>query len=147
MTFPSRTFGAGQERRYFDYLRSVEGSAEKPKALKAAILESLGGRTLYYNRADGDEERTIIGCIPRPFAYAVGPEGVFHLECHTPTTEDRSRRTLRHWDARTGQDRILDTLDTGDWIALGLSASPDGRSILYTRAAVSEDLMMIENFR
>jgi len=40
VTFPSRSFGAGQERRYFDYLRSVEGSAEKPKALKAAILDA-----------------------------------------------------------------------------------------------------------
>ena len=25
VTFPSRAFGAGNERRYFDYLRSAEG--------------------------------------------------------------------------------------------------------------------------
>ncbi len=27
VTFPSRAFGAGNERRFFDYLRSVEGQA------------------------------------------------------------------------------------------------------------------------
>jgi hypothetical protein len=26
VTFPSRAFGAGSERRYFDYLRSVDGT-------------------------------------------------------------------------------------------------------------------------
>ena len=29
LTFPSRAFGAGTERKYFDYLRAVDGSAEK----------------------------------------------------------------------------------------------------------------------
>jgi hypothetical protein len=38
VTFPSRTFGAGSERRYFDYLRSVEGTADAIKAVKAWIL-------------------------------------------------------------------------------------------------------------
>jgi hypothetical protein len=27
VTFPSRAFGAGNERRYFDYLRSTDGAA------------------------------------------------------------------------------------------------------------------------
>ena len=39
VTFPSRAFGAGSERRYFDYLRSVEGTAEAVKAVKAWILD------------------------------------------------------------------------------------------------------------
>ncbi len=29
VTFPSRAFGSGNERRYFDYLRSVEGTADR----------------------------------------------------------------------------------------------------------------------
>jgi hypothetical protein len=45
VTFPSRAFGAGQERRYFDYLRSVEGSAEKVKAVKQAIVSAHRERT------------------------------------------------------------------------------------------------------
>lgn len=38
VTFPSRAFGAGSERRYFDYLRSVEGTADAVKAVKAWIV-------------------------------------------------------------------------------------------------------------
>jgi hypothetical protein len=39
VTLPSRAFGAGTERRYFDYLRSVEGSASDSKRVKAWIVE------------------------------------------------------------------------------------------------------------
>jgi hypothetical protein len=38
VTFPSRAFGAGSERRFFDFLRSVDGEASPAKALKAAIV-------------------------------------------------------------------------------------------------------------
>ena len=40
VTFPSRAFGAGSERRFFDYLRSVEGDAAPAKALKQAIVDA-----------------------------------------------------------------------------------------------------------
>jgi len=40
VTFPSRAFGAGSERRYFDYLRSVDGlSTTKAGGVKAWIKE------------------------------------------------------------------------------------------------------------
>ncbi len=39
VTFPSRAFGAGSERRYFDYLRAVDASGETVKRVKAWILE------------------------------------------------------------------------------------------------------------
>ncbi len=39
VTFPSRAFGASTERKYFDYLRAVDGSGETVKAVKAWILE------------------------------------------------------------------------------------------------------------
>ena len=39
--FPARSFGAGGERRYFDYLRSVEGAAAEVKRVKAWILEEF----------------------------------------------------------------------------------------------------------
>jgi hypothetical protein len=39
VTFPSRAFGAGTERRYFDYLRSAEGSSVEVKRVKEWILE------------------------------------------------------------------------------------------------------------
>lgn len=40
VTFPSRAFGAGSDRRYFDYLRSIDGTPVAPKALKAWILDA-----------------------------------------------------------------------------------------------------------
>ena len=39
VTFPSRAFGSGSERRFFDYLRSVDGTAEPVKRVKAWILD------------------------------------------------------------------------------------------------------------
>jgi hypothetical protein len=38
VTFPSRAFGAGPERRYFDYLRSADGDAASVKNVKSWIL-------------------------------------------------------------------------------------------------------------
>jgi hypothetical protein len=39
VTFPSRAFGTGNERRFFDFLRSVEGSAADARRVKSWILE------------------------------------------------------------------------------------------------------------
>jgi len=39
VTFPSRAFGVGGERRFFDFLRSTEGSAAEAKRVKAWILD------------------------------------------------------------------------------------------------------------
>ena len=41
VTFPSRAFGVGNERKYFDYLRSVEGQATESKRVKAWILDEF----------------------------------------------------------------------------------------------------------
>jgi hypothetical protein len=41
VTFPSRAFGAGNDRKYFDFLRSVEGSAADAKRVKGWILEQF----------------------------------------------------------------------------------------------------------
>ena len=38
VTFPSRAFGVGGERRYFDFLRAIEGDGETVKRVKAWIL-------------------------------------------------------------------------------------------------------------
>lgn len=46
VTFPSRAFGAGNERRFFDYLRSVEGTSADSKRVKLWIMEQ------YRNRAE-----------------------------------------------------------------------------------------------
>jgi hypothetical protein len=41
VTFPSRAFGAGNDRRYFDYLRSVDGTVAEAKKVKAWIMEEF----------------------------------------------------------------------------------------------------------
>ena len=38
VTFPSRAFGAGAERKYLDYLRAVGADGETVKRVKAWIL-------------------------------------------------------------------------------------------------------------
>jgi hypothetical protein len=40
VTFPSRAFGAGSDRRYFDYLRAVEGDGETVKRVKTWIIDA-----------------------------------------------------------------------------------------------------------
>lgn len=40
VTVPSRAFGGGNERRFFDYVRSVDGTGAGVKALKAWIADS-----------------------------------------------------------------------------------------------------------
>ena len=40
VTFPSRAFGVGNDRKYFDYLRSVDGTAAPAKGLKAYIVKA-----------------------------------------------------------------------------------------------------------
>jgi hypothetical protein len=44
VTFPSRAFGAGTERRFFDYLRAVNGSGETVKTVKAWIVDEYTKR-------------------------------------------------------------------------------------------------------
>ena len=39
VTFPSRAFGSGGERRFFDYLRSTDGTLDAVKRVKAWILD------------------------------------------------------------------------------------------------------------
>ena len=39
VTFPSRAFGAGAERRFFDYLRATEADGETVRRVKAWILD------------------------------------------------------------------------------------------------------------
>jgi hypothetical protein len=44
ITFPSRAFGTGNDRRFFDFLRSVEGNGSDTKRIKAWILDAYRER-------------------------------------------------------------------------------------------------------
>lgn len=39
VTFPSRAFGTGTERKYFDYLRGADGTPAQARTVKDWILE------------------------------------------------------------------------------------------------------------
>ena len=41
VTFPSRAIGTGNERRFFDFLRSIEGNGADAKRVKAWILDEF----------------------------------------------------------------------------------------------------------
>jgi Tol biopolymer transport system component len=136
----------------------VEGGAEEQVTRDGGYFarDSFDGRTLYFKRgARGDPlvardtasgaERTIVNCVPA-FGYDVGPEGVYHFDCEY-ARDAPTYRALRHWDARTGEDREVALLQTGRWAALGLAVSPDGQSVLFVRVNPSFSVMMIENFR
>jgi len=117
-------------------------------------FESLDGRTLYYLRSMNDAllarptaggaERTVLRCV-NGWSYAVGPHGIFHVDCNPPDAPSASQHVLRHWDTATGRDRVVSTFEAPT--TFSLSVAPDGRSVLYDRSTQGYDLMMIENFR
>ena len=114
--------------------------------------ESADGKTLFFARTDnadspllalplaGGPERKVLDCVPGK-GFAVGPGGIYHLGC----TADLRSVPLYRLDPATGQDRLLGKLEDA---VSGLTVSPDGKTILYTkRESHGSDLMMIENFR
>jgi Tol biopolymer transport system component len=150
-------FGSNRTGRDEVWRASATGQGEEQLTRDGgcAPFESSDGRILYYLRncqnaalvarpTGGGNERTIVPCVDS-WNYAVGPQGVFHVDCNPPGAPSAPRRVLRFWDAATSQDRPVATIE-GGWVA-GVSASPDGRSVLWGRSMLASDLMMIENFR
>jgi hypothetical protein len=53
VTFPSRAFGAGQERRYFDFLRSQDGNIAAARTLKEWVVEQYRRQKREAGRGEG----------------------------------------------------------------------------------------------
>jgi Tol biopolymer transport system component len=116
--------------------------------------ESVDGKTLFFTRAlangtlwalplAGGPERKVLDCVSSK-GFTVGRGGVFHLGC----TADPHPRAVPLYllDPATGQDRFLGKPEMA--VLSGLTVSPDGKTILYTKLLdAAADLMMIENFR
>ena len=86
-------------------------------------------------------ERKLVDCVAGFGFFAVGLAGVYHLGCGA----DRSV-PLYLLDPATGRDRLLGKVENAS--SLGLTVSPDGKTILYARrVGEASDLLMIENFR
>jgi hypothetical protein len=129
----------------------VAGGAEEQITREGGVVpfESFDGRMLYYLRSwggaliarptGGGAERTILRCVGQS-TFAVGPQGIFYLDCGARPY------VVRHWNATTGQDRPIGTSEARSYVG-GMAASPDGQSILFSRSGYASDLMMIDNFR
>jgi hypothetical protein len=146
-------FGSNRTGRHEIWRVGALGGVEEQVTHEGGCIpvESLDGGTLYYRRTcfegrmpvlarptAGGAERTILKCVDG-LSFAVDARGVFHVDCD-------SEQTLRLWEAATGKDRAVGTFDE-EHRKVGLSVSPDGRSIVYARTLQESDLVMIENFR
>jgi Tol biopolymer transport system component len=129
----------------------VAGGAEERVTQGGGSLpyESIDGRTLLFLRKYPDSpllSLPLAGGAERPIAacasgFAVSSSGVYYAECPSGQPPEAS---LVLWDPATGRDRPLRKVGP----AFGLTVSPDGRTILYTKQVDSgSDVMMIENFR
>ena len=115
-------------------------------------LESMDGKDLFYKRdfmdaplmalpLAGGPARQLLPCVTR-LNFAVGSAGIYYVACGPG--EERSL----HLIDRAGRDRVLGSVR--DIWGFGLdrpAVAPDGKTILIQRQSVSNDLMLIENFR
>jgi hypothetical protein len=86
----------------------------------------------------GQPVKVLDGVVLR--AFAVLEKGIYYIE--RPSDEAR----LQFFDFASGKSRTV-ARNLGD-VRQGLTASPDGRTILYSRQDSSgDDLMLVENFR
>jgi eukaryotic-like serine/threonine-protein kinase len=151
-------FGSNRTGRSEIWRVGVAGGAEQQVTRQGGCLpsESLDGRTLYYQRTcqdgallarptGGGEERTIATCVGQQ-SFAVDARGVFHVDCWSLEKAPGAwQHTLRYWDSAAGHDRAVGTFESE--VINGLSASPDGHSVIYGRGKPEPDLVLIENFR
>jgi Tol biopolymer transport system component len=152
--FYSERDGGGQIWRV-----SVAGGVEERVTRGGAgrgAIESSDGRMLLFKRGNGDAplialsfaggpERTVATCVGGLLGtFDVVASGVYYPDCSSV-----SNPALHRLDLATGRDQALGTLDMFELFGNGrVGVSPDGRTILYTKAVrTGSDLKLIENFR
>ena len=156
------TFSRDGKWVYFDSERSGEFELWKvPVAGGEAVqvthntgvigFESPDGAWLYYTQTGGPPSalwgiptsggqpvKLLEGVVH--FAFAVCGKGIYYID--QPTGETR----LQFYDVGTGRTTTV-ARNLGE-VGQGLTVSPDGRTILYTRFdASANNLMLVENFR
>jgi tricorn protease-like protein len=118
----------------------------------AVALEAPDGADLYYTQTSGPEPsalwrvstsggqpvKVLDGVYMR--AFVVLETGIYYVDRRTGETQ------LQFFDFATSRSRMV-ARNLGN-VRPGLTASRDGRTILYTRQESSvDDLMLVENFR
>ena len=122
-------------------------------AVEHFACETADGKSLLFQPRDDDSPlvamsltgrsvQQLVACV-RNSAFGVGAQGVYYVPCDV--SADPPVRVL---DLETGRSRLLGALDKLLDRPLGLSVSPDGKSIVYPRLTyMNRDLMLIENFK
>ena len=118
----------------------------------SAARESADGQSLYYTRASegtyslwrmpvsGGQPAKVLDGIARETDFAVVEKGIYYV-----SNVDGEKR-LEFLSFETGKPTLV-AGNLGRTVP-GLAASPDGRTVLYTRLDSSvDDLMLVENFR
>jgi serine/threonine protein kinase/Tol biopolymer transport system component len=132
-------------------------------------FESLDGSEIYYTQAatgpsslwrcpttGGEPVKVLDGVAER--AFALVKSGIYYVEQqagheNSPHVLGMSGRPLwqptgrlRFYDFHSARTTTVSELGSG--ITLGLAASPDGRTVLFSRQdSPTSDLMLVENFR
>jgi Tol biopolymer transport system component/DNA-binding winged helix-turn-helix (wHTH) protein len=115
-------------------------------------LESPDGQWIYYTKSDGasslwrvpkdgGEETPVLESVDKR-AFAIANEGIYFI----PKPDSFGRYTIQFFNFTTKKTRPVFTIESE--IDIYLSASPDGRWILYSQIDQDgSDLMLVENFR
>ena len=75
---------------------------------------------------------------------AAGPDGVYYVGCPPDVRE----APLYRLETASGASRRLGVVGIGGGFVPGLSVSPDGKRVLFSKQVADvTDLMMIEGFR
>ena len=136
-----------------DYFR-IPASGGNPERVthRGAIAAELtwDGRALLYSLREGSgplslldlesgREQRLTECgLSR--SLAASPGALYYVEC-----AEGARFSLVRYDTASGRRQRLGTLTN---VNMGLTVSPDGQTIIYSRENLGgADLMMIENFR
>ena len=117
-----------------------------------AAFESPDGQWVYYTKSDGvsslwkvprdgGEETQVLESVYRR-AFAVVNEGIYFI----PRPDSAGRCSIQFFNFATKKIRSIATLERP--VFYYLSASPDGRWILYSQMdSGGSDLMLVENFK
>jgi Tol biopolymer transport system component len=116
--------------------------------------ESPDGKYVYYHKdwpnrtsiwrvgVGGGEETKILGSVHSFGLWTVAENGIYFIRA----PDQNGQSDLCIYEFAKGQTKTITTIANRiDWL---ISASPDGKSVLYSQVDVAgRDLMLVENFR